>query len=329
MATKLIVTVDTEEEGLWSGSFRSFNNTVANIKGIPAFQAICDNHNLAPVYLVDSPVVESDVACKLLDTINLRGGCEIGSHLHPWNTLPTTKPVDSYHSYMSNLDSDTQLRKLENLTDAIQRRLGVRPTSFRAGRYGMNIAGIKNLVELGYTVDSSVCPFMDYSADGGPNYFNFPFRPYYVGETFDSPMKDKTGLLEIPVSFGFNWQNFSVAFALHEALAHRFLKPARLRGIAERLGMLKKIKFSPEKHQAADLKALARIYSEQNLPSLVMMFHSSSLVPGLSPYVQNEEELKTFLNTIDAILDYCLTELSMSPATLNSFAKEARNLSLN
>lgn len=318
---KLIITVDTEEEGLWSNSFRATGNTVHNIAGVPAFQSICNNHKLAPVYLVNSPVIENEDASKTLQEINARGECEIGAHIHPWNTPPVQENIESYDSYLCNLDVDVQARKLEKVTNSIKDRFGDSPVSFRSGRYGIDLNGIKLLHELGYIVDSSVCPFTDYSDDGGPDFRHFPWRPYYVGEKFDVPGNDTDGILEVPVTFGYNWSNFQAAFYLHELLASNSIKKLRLRGILSRLNLLNKIKFSPEKHNAKELKQLAKVYKQHNNPCLVMMFHSSSLVSGHSPYVPDDASLKSFLHIIDEVSDYCLNSLGMVPATLAEFTR--------
>lgn len=321
MATKLIITVDTEEEGLWSDSFRARGNTVENVQGVPAFQGVCNNHRLKPVYLINSPVTEDESACKLLGHIQDQNKCEIGCHIHPWNTLPSDTPIDSYQSYLCNLDVEIQKQKLEDITCSIENKFGARPTSFRSGRYGLDIEGVKLLESLGYIVDSSVCPFTSYADDGGPDFRGYPWTPYFVGNSFQEGNSEHHGILEVPVSFGFNWGSFNRAFSLHEALGKPGLKTFRMRGILSRLNILNKIKFSPEKHNAEALKTLAKNYDQQGAPCLVMMFHSSSLIPGFSPYVSTKEELGRFLDVIDEVTDFCINKLGMQSATLTDFAQ--------
>lgn len=321
MKTKLIVTVDTEEEGLWSNSFKATDNTADNVHGVPAFQSICDNHQLAPVYLVNTPILNSKAAVEILRDISDSERAEIGTHIHPWNTPPEEHNITSERSYLCNLEASLQKQKLEHVTNDIENKFGQRPLSFRAGRYGLDIVGAKFLAELGYVVDSSVCPFMNYSVDGGPDFRHYPWRPYYIDEKFDVPAPTRTELLEVPVSFGFNWNNFEAAFRIDEMIGTSPLSTLRLRGILSRLQILKKIKFSPEKHHADDLRRLAEIFASLDAPAIVMMFHSSSLVPGHSPYVNNKGELTGFLQTIDSVVEYCLNTLDMEAATLTSFAK--------
>lgn len=322
MTAKLIVTIDTEEEGLWSGKFSGYDNPVENLAGIPAFQAICDRHGIHPTYLVNSPVVSSKQDSAVLDDILRDGRCEIGCHIHPWNTPPEEDDIASERSYLCNLPVALQREKLATVTAQIEQRFGIRPTSFRAGRYGLDDNGAAILKELGYTVDSSVCPYMDYSEDGGPDFRGATWRPYFVGDKLLEPSPARTELVEVPVSFGFNWTNFEAAHRLDEFLASRVVRRFRVKGVLERLGALRKIKFSPEKADTGRLSALANAYSRQAAPCMVMMFHSSSLKAGYSPYVPNPAALDEFLRTIDETFTYCLDTLGMRGATLSEFAAE-------
>ncbi len=322
MSAALIVTVDTEEEGLWSGQFDPAAATVRNVQGIPAFQRICDDLGVAPTYLVNSPVVNDPAAVALLGDIQADGRCEIGTHIHPWNTGEADPQGGGYNarqSYLCNLPLAVQREKLEIVTDEITRAFGVRPRSFRAGRYGLDSAGARLLAEMDYLVDSSVCPYTDYSGDGGPDFRGAPWRPYRVADDLLSPAPDGA-LLEVPVSFGFNRRHFEAAFRLHEYLQGSALAHLRAIGVLDRLHLLQKIKFSPEKGDAGRLIRLAEAYRANEAPCMVMMFHSSSLQPGHTPYVRNEAELAGFLATLRRVLEHCITELGMKASTLAGFA---------
>ncbi len=321
MTPTLIVTVDTEEEGLWSGQFSARDNPVENIKGVPAFQAICDTFAIKPTYLVDTPILDDTSATSVLDRIIAQNGCEIGCHIHPWNTPPVEHNIDSVRSYLCNLPLDLQREKLTTVTEHIESRFGLSPTSFRAGRYGLDSDGASILSELNYIVDSSVCPFMDYSGDGGPDFRGAPWKPYYVGDNLCQPSSVTTNLLEVPVSFGFNWSNFEQAYALYEFLAYPPLNRLRLRGIFDRLEILQRIKFSPEKSTSRQLNALADAYRRNDAPCIVMMFHSSSLQPGFTPYVTDSSELKRFLKTIEETFRHCIHNSGMQTKTLSEFAQ--------
>jgi len=51
-----------------------------------------------------------------------------------------------------------------------------------------------------------------------------------------------------------------------------------------------------------------------------MMLHSSSLVPGLSPYVPDEGRLARFYDDLAETFDHCRNGWAMRAETLTSFA---------
>lgn len=321
--TTLIVTVDTEEEGLWSGQFPTTACPVSNISRLPDFQQLCSEFGVRPTYLVNTPVVEDDDACSILKPYQDNGLCEIGTHIHPWNTSPGGATYTPHSSYLCNLPYEVQKEKLATVTEQIESRLGVRPVSFRAGRYGMGVEAATIIRELGYIVDSSVCPYTDYSGDGGPDFRGAPYEPYWIGdELLDA--RDQGDLLEVPVSFGFSHRRFEALFAIDEFLHASPLRKMKVVGILDRLNLVRKIKFSPEKGAANRLNQLAAVYAALGAPAIVMMFHSSSLLPGATPYVKTEADRERFLATMRGVFDFCLNRLQMPTATLKDFALEFR-----
>ena len=320
MKTSLIVTVDTEEEGLWGGRYPRTGNTVDNIRGVPRFQELCDRYDVRPTYLVDAPVVEDDDAVKLLRSIQEDGRAEIGAHLHPWCNPPFGEEANAHTSYLCNLPESLQREKLIWLTETIESRFGRRPTSFRAGRYGLDITGARILAELGYVVDSSVIPFTDYSRDGGPNFENAPHNPYFI-DGDDLCRRHTSGFLfEVPASVGYNRVDFERAHRIRRVALHPLLRRLRSVGILDRLGIVRRIKYSPEQADLRRMKQLADAFLAQNAPAVVMMFHSTSLTPGLSPYVKTEQDLDRFHQNLEATFEHCLNRRGMKTDTLSGFA---------
>ncbi len=320
MRTALVVTVDTEEEGLWGGKYRRTGNTVENVRGIPRFQELCDRFGVKPTYLVDAPIVGDDGAVDLLRAIQDDGRAEIGAHLHPWCNPPLVEEINARNSYLSNLPESLQRDKLVWLTETIEHRFGRRPTSFRAGRYGLDIRGARILHELGYEVDSSVIPFTDYSREGGPNFQHAPHTPYFIdGHDLCRP-HDAGFLLEVPVSVGFNRPDFARAQAILRRAMHPTLRRFRSVGILDRLGIVRRIKFSPEQSDARRMGQLVDAYLAQQAPVLVMMLHSSSLWPGCSPYVGDARALDGFFGRMMEVFESCLVVRGMVSATLSECA---------
>ena len=81
----------------------------------------------------------------------------------------------------------------------IAKNIGVRPVSYRAARFGADLDTIKSLEKLGYKVDSSVTPQINWSSSGGPNHSKAPQQPYFVStDAFYSP--GTSTILEVPIS---------------------------------------------------------------------------------------------------------------------------------
>ncbi|NQU25302.1 MAG: hypothetical protein HQ567_28795 [Candidatus Nealsonbacteria bacterium] len=321
--TALIVTVDTEEEGLWGGTYRTTGNTVENTRGIVRFQELCDRFEIRPTYVIDTPVVEDDRSVETLKGLQDSDRCEIGAHLHPWCAPPFEEELNGHNSYTCNLPEPLQREKLARLTDRIEQRFARRPTSFRAGRYGLDIVGARILEDLGYLVDSSVICFHDYSAEGGPDFHSAPYKPYRIGKE-DLRLPDDIGrLLEVPVSVGFSWSKFAWAQRIRQFAMRPALQPFRLVGILDRLNLVRRIKFGPEQSDAARMKQLADAYLANAAPCMVMLLHSSSLMPGHSPYAPSEAALEQMYDEMETTFEYCRRRLAMESATLTEFAESS------
>jgi len=312
----LVVTIDTEEEGLWSGKYTS-QATVENIASVSRFQTVCDQFSIQPTYLVTSPVAESPTAVKVLRSIQEEGRCEIGAHIHPWNSPPivagNTYPHDSF---LCNLPIDIQHAKLKQLTDRIEKNFGRRPLSFRAGRYGMSASGIKVLRDLGYRVDSSVLPRADYRAEKGPDFREATCWPYFPSNDDILIRGSDDSLLEIPVTAGFTHHRFELAGSLRRQAMRTPWRQLRAVGILDRTGIATKVKLSPEQATLKQMKQLARAVTRRGVPLLVLMFHSSSLLPGCSPYVRTKDDLEWFLKRLEAFFFFALGELELQAISL-------------
>ncbi len=320
MTSTLIVTIDTEEEGRWSGSYRRHGNTVENIRHLGPFQSLCDEFGIRPTYLIDTPVVDDDRSAEFFGGLQMDQRCEVGTHIHPWCNPPHDEEINRRNTFLCNLPESLQRAKLTWLTERIEQRIGRRPTSFRAGRYGLDIAGARILADLGYLVDSSVIPFTNYAAEDGPDFSQAPHIPYLVnGDDLRIP-QDSGYLLEVPMSIGYSRVEFERAHALQQAVAHSWLRHLRAEGIFDRLGLAHRIKFSPEQADAPDMIRLADNYLARRAPAMVMMFHSSSLMPGGSPYVRSAADLDQFLERIRQTFGHCLHGRKMESRTLSGFA---------
>lgn len=312
----IAITVDTEEEGLWGGGFSVHRNSTENLRGLPRFQAACETLSAPPTYLIDAPVLDDSVAIKQLRDWQSRNRCEVGAHCHPWCNPPLPKQCDDpRESYLCNLPVDVQQEKLVWLTNRVSDLMERAPTSYRAGRYGFDIESAAILDDLGYQVDSSVLPLFDYRKDGGPDYTHATRLPYrFFGDDPDRK------LIEVPVTSGFTRSGFDRQRRLWLGLQKPIWRRFRLPGIVDRLGMARRVKLSPEKYLKHDLLQLIDSAVRDGLTTMVLMLHSSSLVPGMSPYTKTDSDLDAFYETLTTAVGHAINEHGFRPVTLTQSA---------
>jgi hypothetical protein len=98
-------------------------------------------------------------------------------------------------------------------------------------------------------------------------------------------------------------------------------KKLHARGILDRLGIVRRIKFSPEQATASEMRMLVDAYLAQGANCMAMMLHSSSLVAGGSPYIRDGADLRCLFATLREVFDYCCRKRGMKPYGLSEFAK--------
>lgn len=297
----LLVVVDTEEEFDWSQPFDRRNTGVGHMRSIHAFQRVCDEAGVRPVYVIDHPIATQEIASGPLREFAAAGRCEIGAHLHPWVSPPFDEPVDAYHSYPGNLEPALERAKLANLVAAIERGTGVRPRAYKAGRYGAGPATTRILEELGFEVDLSPCPPFDFAADGGPDWSRFPCEPYWAGAEGRVLAVPNTGAYVGFVKDG--------AHGVYRLATAPSLRWARLPGILSRLGAVERLFLSPEGYALEDLKRLTVALRSRGVETFAFSLHSPSVAPGHTPYVRSDADRDKFLDTCRRYFQFFLGEL--------------------
>jgi hypothetical protein len=296
----LVVTIDTEEDQ-WGMSAEK--PTSSNINSLPELQGYLDEENILPTYLVSYPVATDDFAVEILLKIILKGRCEIGAHLHPWNCPPLFEEGNEENTMLANLPYELQLLKIRTITQCIDSRFGRKPKVFRAGRWGMGNETIKALIECGYTTDTTVTPFTSWECYNGPSFINSPNMPYYLDSEGNVSLshnhKEKVDrkICEVPVTIGFNRWPFKKWQKVHLML-NRFPAFFHFNGILHRSHLLRKIWLSPEINNADDMLVLTKVILNHGGRILNMNFHSNSLIPGLGPFVKNEYDLAKFRSNL-------------------------------
>jgi len=264
------ITIDTEGDracpffgNRWGPLTGRYDSVV---RGIPELRAIWNSFSVLPVYLT-TPEVLTCGACVDVLRAEQSAGAEIGTHLHIGDAFPCNVPEERAH--------------LLRLTALYEQAFGSAPRSYRAGRYGMNDRTLASLRDLGYHVDTSVTPHVDWSGQGGPNYTAYPMQPYWTH-----------GILEVPVTVlgRRNWWPFN------GWSKYRWLRPS----------------VASSDH----LKSIVDLACEMGITALNMTLHTMELIPGASPYVRTVIGTYFYLVRLDTIIGYILKR-GFEPITLS------------
>lgn len=296
---KFVVTVDVEADNQWK---RDGSLSLSNLRVLPRFHAVCKKYGFQPTYLITYEVASDQEVMKQLRAWQEAGEAEIGAHLHPWTT-PPAHLSDTDNAFPNELDDATLSAKLEELTRCITTASGRAPTSFRAGRWGLDQRMVKMLEKLGYTTDCSVTPFVSWKhfrgltgGAGGPDFRTSPAHPHRLGAhaLVEAPMT----ILPIGVLGSSRWIQL-----IFQRLPEGFLKRLLNRLVVR----LRWCRIFPET-ALADLVAVYHATQKRDLPVLQFMIHSSELLAGASPYAKDEDAVEHIFSLLDQFFAYLQQE---------------------
>lgn len=291
----LIVIIDTEEEFAWDQPFNRASVGTSAIAAQPLMhERVFDGFGIVPTYVIDYPVA-TGVEKATLRAMMEAGRCEIGTHLHPWVSPPHEEEVSRFNSFTGNLPPRLEFDKLRTLTEAIADAFGRRPTTFKAGRYGLGANTAETLATLGYEIDASVVPYTSFAAEDGPDFSAFDEHPYW----FEAGQRT---LLELPVTSGYaGWLRASGP-QLYELAQQPWARKARLGGVLARSRGLERIRLSPEGTTLSEMQRLTKALVRDGCQVYSLTYHSPSMVAGHTPYVRTGADLENFIATVR---DYC------------------------
>ncbi len=263
-----IITIDTEGDNLWEWKEGTALGT-ENADFLKRFQNLCNQYQFKPTWLANWEMVNDDRFVAFAKNCLEKKQCEVGMHLHAWNTPPfyeLPREERSGLSYLIEYPEDVMREKIITMTNLIENRFGKKPVTHRAGRWGMNDTYFKLLHEQGYIADCSVTPYVDWRTSIGqtPGFAG----PDYSKET--SEISFRQGVTEIPVTILRTEKNGVL-----------WLRPNR-RNLKEMLYVIEK-----------------NYESEHDY--LMFMLHSSELMPGGSPTFKTEGGIERLYEHLEVI----------------------------
>jgi hypothetical protein len=308
--TRFMLFVDTEEEFDWNAPFSRTGHGVTVLDGMARGQAWFAAAAIAPVYVTDWPVLESDAAASMMAQWVADGAAEIGAHLHPWVNPPHVEEVNAANSYVGFLPEAVERAKLTALRDRIAERFGRPPRAYRAGRYGIGPNSARLLEELGFLLDSSVRSRFDYSGQYGPDFTGMPLNPWRAGP--------ERALIELPLSTAFT----GLLRGLGEGMFRAAQGLGPLCGALARGGLLSRVPLTPEGVPLADAIRAIDALLEEGVRVLNFSFHSPTLGIGHTPYARNEADLAQFFRWWEGVVDH-LARRGVAPASLDDLLSAA------
>lgn len=316
-----IITVDVEADNQWQ---RPSTLSVANIKFLSRFQALCQKYNFVPTYFVTYEVAADQQSVDILHNFQ-KQGAEIAAHLHPWSTPPFVQEQNwelAHHRFPSELPDSELEAKLLSLTNIITKNFGTRPTSFRAGRWGVSGQLLSWLASQNYVADASITPKVSWEKSkggstntGGPNFKQAMSKPYYPDEK-NILKNGQLNILEVPMTILFtglfkNENNILANFFIN-------LPEGLLKRVMNRLLFRQKWLRIFSNSKKSDWQNIYQSAVVNNLPALQFMIHSSELMPAGSPYAKTEAAVDFIYLQLEEMFKFFQAN-NLSGKTLTNF----------
>lgn len=306
---RVIVSLDVEEEGLFSGKYAATHCGVRNVALLPLLAPLSDELGF-PLTLFCAHTVFADAACcRVLESMRDRHGAEIAAHLHHWSTPPldAAPSAGGPPARTDKLPRDLLRRRLQTLLDEGARFNGAPLTSFRMGRWDLKKSVRPLLAEAGITLDSSVCPLRSFA--GGADHFLAPADPYWVEG--DGP----TRLLEAPIT--------QIPLARTLPRLWYGLSPRRCLDSFHFWGALS---ANPFWHGPCAMRWAVRLHHARGGRVLSLFWHSSEMLPGGSPHMPDERSARAFRERLFAFFRWLRDTFTVQGCTAAGLRAEADSL---
>jgi hypothetical protein len=227
-----------------------------------------------------------------------------------------------------NLPIDEVKQKIENLVTKIKQTLDVTPKSFRTGRWGIDGKVMNLLIENGFDVDSSVYPFYQneyFSCLGSPA---IPYWPDLTNPLAESSTKKKPAqrkMYEVPVTVGFNRNNFELSNKVHSLFTQDNLSWTRFNGLAWHTNLLRKNYLCPELSSVDDMVKLCDKVISKDYPVLHMYMHSSSLLNNKNNLIGKDNAFNHICGSIEQVVKYLKGRYDIEFCTISEAAKKLQS----
>lgn len=295
---KLVISIDVEEEGLFTGRYPSTAAGVRNVQELRRLDFVHGEFGLPLTLLATHAVAADAAAAAVLADRAARHGAEIGAHLHPWNTPPLEPAAGGLPS------------KLDELLATIRRTTGAAVRSFRMGRFEFESALLELLPPRGLVADSSIVPLRFTGRE--------PILHFLAGS---DPFPIGPDLTEVPITM----VPLTPALPrLAASIASRLPGPAR-RGLLTGFRYVAAAGIHPAWFSLATMRHAARRHRDRGGNVLHLFLHSSDLMAGGSPAAPTIAATDRLVWKIRTFLAWLRTEMTVEGTTMSRLTTTARS----
>ncbi|RKM59522.1 deacetylase [Butyrivibrio sp. XB500-5] len=275
-----IITIDTEGDNLWGVKDIHAPITTKNASYLYRFQEQCEKYHFIPTYLTNYEMAIDPAMIELAREGLKNEKLEIGSHEHAWNSPPyyplIKRPITRGKPFLGEYPRRVIRKKLEYLTKLLEDNFQTEVRSHRGGRWCFNSVILRELERLGYLVDCTCTPGMDWSdmpgwsiGSKGTDWSGYSLKEGFLSYTEKGKVK-KSNIIEIPVT----------------CIAKGRGKPAW---------------FRPNGHNLQEMLGMLDYISERDYRYIEFMLHSSELMPGGSPTFERKGQIERLYEDLDCI----------------------------
>lgn len=319
MSKYFIITVDTEGDNLWKPVIESTGMrkiTVKNADYIERFQILCEKYHFIPTYLVDYEMASAESFTGMAKERLGEGKCEIGMHMHAWNTPPIVDlkyKRGSHNPYAGDYAHSVMWKKLKLMTEILWNAFGTKPVSHRGGRWYIDPWYVHALQKLEYIADCSVTPGVSWKNHigyecYGNDYKKYPREAYYMSGKY-LHKKRKTGILEVPPTI--------MDYPLKNKISEAVKRPMAYEEI-----MSRKMWLRPNGNNLEDMIRIIRYSEKRRSDYLEFMIHSSELMPGGSPTFVSKKSIERMYSHLETVFERIAD--SYKGISLSGYTKEQR-----
>lgn len=281
-----LLTIDTE---LDHRLYRTFPNSAKNLEKLYSLVEYIDTNSIYLTLFVTYNIVK--FCSHVLRDFLTSDYVELGIHLHP-EEMPESLAKGIHSTSLYDYPIEVIEAFLNIFIDAFTDNKFEVPQIFRAGRYRLPLKLIPVLLSKNIIVDSSVSPYINWSLENGPDYFQIPVS-----------INNYHGIKEVPITIVLPEHARTNYFYKKFGTVPMFSKPFLVRLVRRLFLGREPLWLRPTFEDVGGLKEVVLLAKKYGSKYTCMMFHSYELKERCSPQSKTKQEAQLIYNRLITFLD--------------------------